>query len=193
MILCLELVAFELEADRPPAAEVDLELRERGEQWRRQAVHDRLRPDRRRQDAARPFAARTCAVGPAGDLGGVEDAPADAVVVEGDVRLAVERAGERAVGGSGDLAVRGEVDPERGIDVVRVVPERKSAVGFDELDVRERRRDRAPVPVAHGHEETAQELQVAGGDVAEIRGLELGRERAGGQRLTLDRRRVPAV
>src|SRR5207253_316383 len=98
LILHLELVAFELEADRAAAAEVDLELRERREERCRQAVDDLLRANQRRQATVRPLAARTRAIRPPRHLGGMEDAPADAVVIEVDVRLALERAREGAVG-----------------------------------------------------------------------------------------------
>src|SRR2546422_11097573 len=93
--------SLELEAHRPSLAEVDLELRERGEERCRQPVDDELRTDLGRQHAARPLAARPRAIRPTGHLGGMQDAPTDAVVVERRVRLAVEDAREGAVRGSG--------------------------------------------------------------------------------------------
>src|SRR5439155_21230840 len=62
-----------------------------------------------------------------------------------------------------------------------------------EVDVRELRRDGAPVAVAHGGVEAAHDLDAVDPDVTQVGPFQLGREWACANRRALRRRLVPAV
>src|SRR5581483_12033937 len=96
-----EEVALELEHRPHAAAGVDLEQVVRGEQRPELPVLQALRADRVRELAGSAAGGR---VRPAGVLARVEDAEADAVVLEVRLRDAVHAALEDAVGSARELA-----------------------------------------------------------------------------------------
>jgi hypothetical protein len=107
----------------------------------------------------------------------MEDAEADAVVVEGRPGGAVEPALEGAVLGAGELTLPREA--QGAALVARFKGDAKGALALFDFEVRHVRRNSAPGIVTDRCKEASNELDVAETHIAKVDALELNRKRPG--------------
>src|SRR5207245_5721255 len=125
-----------------------------------------LRADRVRQGSAQILVRRVRAVAAARVLPRVEDAEADAVVVEVGLGDAVHSAVERAVGAACELAAPPET---QGARLVQRLEGDAETIGCGvDLEARDLRRNRAPARVPNGEEQTANGLDAADAHVPQV-------------------------